>query len=191
MHHHPLVKEILYTRTEISNCSKQLAKEIDNYYRNQNVKENTIICIGLLKGCVPFMSEFLNHFEYECEIDYITVSSYMGTTNAMCLPRIISDLNTDLKDRHVLIFEDVIDSGLTLEFIKQNFEVRGATDIKILTLINKPKKRKISLKPDWFCFEVDDEFLIGFGLDYQERLRNLPYVASCDTEKLLTWKWKK
>ncbi|PPE04315.1 hypoxanthine phosphoribosyltransferase [Williamsoniiplasma lucivorax] len=186
---HPLVKEILYTRTEIAQRSQELALEIDQHYQSQDVVENTILIVGILKGCVPFMAEILNHITYECETDYMVMSSYKGGVKASGDPKIVLDINTNVKNRHILIAEDVIDSGLTLEFVKNYFYTRGAKDVKIITLVDKPTKRAVDLVPDWTGFKVGDEFLIGFGLDYEERLRNLPYVATCDIAKLKDWKW--
>lgn len=186
---HPLVKEILIDNDQIKKRSKELATEISNHYKSQNIADNTVLLVGLLKGCIPFMAEFMNNFDYECDTDYMVMSSYGGGTKAGANPKIVLDLNSDLKGRHILIIEDVIDSGLTLDFVKRYFYSREAADVKIVTLIDKPKQRKVELKPDWSGFEIGDEFLIGFGLDYQERLRNLPYVASCDIDKLKKWKW--
>ncbi|ATZ16205.1 hypoxanthine phosphoribosyltransferase [Entomoplasma freundtii] len=186
---HPLVKKVLIDSDQIKKRTKELASQISEYYRSQNINDNTVLLVGLLKGCIPFMAEFMNNFDYECDTDYMVMSSYQGGTKADGNPKIVLDLNSNLKGRHILILEDVIDSGLTLDFVKRYFYNRQAADVKIVTLIDKPMKRKVDLQPDWSGFEIGDEFLIGFGLDYQERLRNLPYVASCDVSKLKDWKW--
>ncbi|ATZ17552.1 hypoxanthine-guanine phosphoribosyltransferase [Williamsoniiplasma luminosum] len=186
---HPLVKKILHTREEISLRSQAMALDVDAYYKQQKVQDNTVLVVGILKGCVPFMSELLNHVKSECEIDYMVMSSYKGGVKANANPEIVLDISTNLKGRHVLLVEDIIDSGLTLDFVKKDFYHRGAADVKIITMIDKPANRQAKITADWFGFEVEDEFLIGFGLDYEERLRNLPYVAICDTSKLKTWKW--
>lgn len=186
---HPLVKEILLTNEQIDKRSQELAEEISEYYTNQEVKENTIILIGLLKGCIPFMANFLKYFTYECMTEYMVVSSYLGGTKQSEEPKINLDLNITVKGKSILIVEDIIDSGNTLEYVKKYLLFKGARDVKIVTLLDKPEGRQVSIDADWFGFTVKNEFLIGFGLDYQERLRNLPYVAVCDTTLLKDWKW--
>lgn len=186
---HPLVKEILYTKEQITSRCQELGKEIDKYYQQQSVKENTVLLIGILKGCIPFMSELMVNLDSACETDYMVVSSYRGGIKSSGDPKIVLDVNSDLKDRHILIVEDVIDSGLTLDFVRRYFYSRGAKEVKIVTLVDKPEKREVKIEADWSAFTVGDHFLIGFGLDYEERLRNLPYVAACDVDKLKDWKW--
>jgi len=190
MEKHPLIKEILYTNKQIQTEAKKIAKVIDKHYEKQKVQENTILIIGLLKGCVPFLAEFLKNLTYESETDYMVVSSYNGGLETSGESKIILDVDTTLKDRHILIVEDVIDSGITLEYIKTYLYNRGAKDVKILTMIDKKSNRQKEVKPDWTCFNLHENvFLIGFGLDYQERLRNLPYVGVADLERLKVWKW--
>lgn len=186
---HPLVKEILFDREQINVRSQELALQITEYYKKQDVQENTITMIGLLKGCVPFMANFLDHFEYNCRTEYMVVSSYLGGTKSSSEPKINLDINMSIKGQHILIVEDIIDSGLTLDYVKRYLYFKGAKEVKIVTLLDKPEGRKIDLKSDWFGFEVQNQFLIGFGLDYEERLRNLPYVAICETSKLDDWEW--
>lgn len=186
---HPLVKEILHSKEEINTRAKQLAEEITKYYQSQEVLENTVTLIGLLKGCIPFMANFLNHFHYNNRTEYMVVSSYLGGTKASAEPKINLDLNMTVKGQHILIIEDIIDSGLTLDYVKRYLYFKGAKSVKIVTLLDKPEGRKVDLKPDWFGFLVQNQFLIGFGLDYEERLRDLPYVAICEISKLKNWKW--
>jgi hypoxanthine phosphoribosyltransferase len=186
---HPLVKEILITKDQINKRSEELAKEISNYYADQNVRDNTVIMIGLLKGCIPFMAKFLEYFEYNCETEYMVVSSYLGGVRTQAEPKINLDLNMSVEGEHILIVEDIIDSGATLSYVKRYLEFKGAADVKIVTLLDKPEGRKVHLAPDWFGFEVQNQFLIGFGLDYQEKLRNLPYIAIADKDKLKDWEW--
>ncbi|WP_031543309.1 hypoxanthine phosphoribosyltransferase [Mesoplasma photuris] len=184
---HPLVKEIIFSREQIQERTKVLAEEISQYYKEQ--KTESLLCIGLLKGCIPFYAEFIANYNGNCETDYMVVSSYRGGIKTSGEPKILLDVNTPLKDRDVLIIEDIIDSGFTLEYIKHYFINRGAKSVKIVTLLDKKVGRKADIKPDWYGFDVDDEFIIGYGLDYQEKLRNLPYIATCDTDKLKDWKW--
>lgn len=186
---HPLVKEVLIDRKQIQERAKALAHEIADFYRQQNVKENTVVMVGLLKGAIPFMAEFINHFDYPMEMDYMVVSSYFGGAKGNLQPKIKLDIVSDVKDRHILVVDDVVDSGNSLELVKNHLLARGAKDVRFLTMINKPTHRKSPIKVDWSGFKIGDVFLIGFGLDYEERLRNLPYVAATDMEKLKGWKW--
>ncbi|QEH61533.1 hypoxanthine phosphoribosyltransferase [Spiroplasma chinense] len=186
---HELVKEILYTKEQIDVRTKELAEEISKFYETQEVKDNTVILIGLLKGCVPFMANFLNNFTYECQTEYMVVSSYLGGTKTSGEPKINLDLNLSIKDKTILIVEDIVDSGLTLDYVKKYLYFKGARDVKILTMLDKPEGRKVEMNVEWSGFTIQNQFVIGYGLDYEERLRNLPYVAICDTDKLKDWKW--
>ncbi|AGR41885.1 hypoxanthine phosphoribosyltransferase [Spiroplasma diminutum] len=189
MNTHPLVKEILFSKEEIDSRTAQLAEEIEQYYRTQDIKENTVILIGLLKGCVPFMANFIKHFNYECQTEYMVVSSYLGGTKTTGEPKINLDLNISIKDKHVLIIEDIIDSGITLDYVKNYLSFKGAKEVKIVTLLDKPEGRSVSMETDWCGFKIKNEFVVGYGLDYDERLRNLPFIAVCDVDKLDDWKW--
>ncbi|AUM62430.1 hypoxanthine phosphoribosyltransferase [Spiroplasma monobiae] len=189
MEKHPLVKEILFSKEQIDTRTAELAEEIDKYYESQDVKENTVILIGLLKGCVPFMANFIKYFKHECQTEYMVVSSYLGGTKTVGEPKINLDLNISIKDKHILIIEDIIDSGITLDYIKNYLAFKGAKEVKVVTLLDKPEGRTVDMEADWSGFTIKKEFIIGYGLDYEERLRNLPYVAICDTDKLKDWKW--
>lgn len=188
---HPLVKEIKFTNQQIVRKTQEVAQEVSLFYQNQpNIKEHTILILGLLKGCVPFYAEFLKHFDYECETDFMVVSSYKGTMKTSGEPKIVLDVNTTIKNKEILIVEDVIDSGLTLKYIKAYLMAKGANSVRIVALIDKNNQTRVpGIKADWFCFGMDDEYIIGFGLDYQERLRNLPYIGTIDETKLKDWKW--
>jgi hypoxanthine phosphoribosyltransferase len=148
MEKHPLIKEILYTNEQIVEATKKVAQEVDAYYKTQDVKEDTILILGLLKGSVPFLAEFIKHLTCEVETDYMVVSSYHGTLKSSGEAKIVLDVNTPLKDRHVLIVEDVIDSGITLDYIKSYLGNRGVRDIKILTMIDKTYRRQKTVKVD-------------------------------------------
>jgi len=190
MNKHPLVKEILFTDSQINEAAKKIAGEIDDYYDQANMADQTIMMLGLLKGCVPFYATFMKHLRHELETEYMVVSSYNGGLKTSGESKILLDVEASLKGRHVLIVEDVIDSGITLEYIRNYLYNRGAEDVKIVTMIDKSCNRQKSISPDWTCFTVkDDYFLVGYGLDYQERLRNLDYVGAMDLEAIKTWKW--
>ncbi|AKU80169.1 hypoxanthine phosphoribosyltransferase [Spiroplasma turonicum] len=189
MTNHPLVKEVLVDRNKIDSKIKELAHNISNYYKSIQYKNNTVITVGLLKGCVPFMAGLLKDLEFNCITEYMIVSSYEGNTTNIQKPKIINDIKINVEGAHVLLIEDIIDSGITLSFIKEHILGLGAKEVKVVTLASKPNKIIVDLKPDWNGFEFGDEFLIGFGLDYQERLRNLPFIATCNVEKLTDWEW--
>ncbi|APE75380.1 hypoxanthine phosphoribosyltransferase [Spiroplasma citri] len=188
---HPLVKEILITTEEIDEKCFELGQQISHYYLNEYpAKDNTILCLGLLKGCIPFMAKFIAHLVgVECETEYMVVSSYFGGVKSKDTPQILLDLPMPITNRDILLVEDIIDSGKTIKMIKDYLYLKGARSVKVVTLLDKKAGRKINLVADWYGFDVPPAFLIGFGLDYQERLRNLPYIAIADQEKLATWKW--
>lgn len=187
---HPLVKEIIITNAQIVERSRQLAIKISEFYKQDlNLNQNSLLCVGLLKGCIPFMAEFIKHLEIECETQYMLVSSFFGGTKASGTPQIILDIPVVVVNRDILIVEDIIDSGLTLKMIKEYLLLKGASSVRVVTLLDKKQGRKVELDADWSGFDVPKAFLIGFGLDFEEKLRNLPYVAIADSEKIKKWKW--
>ncbi|AHF58089.1 hypoxanthine phosphoribosyltransferase [Spiroplasma eriocheiris] len=188
---HPLVKEILISEAQIDQRCAELGAEISAYYSQpeHKLKDNTILCLGLLKGCIPFMAKFIRHLTIECETEYMVVSSYFGGVKGNGAPKIVLDLPIPIDQRDILLVEDIIDSGKTIKMIKDYLILKGAKSVKVVTLLDKKAGREVDLVPDWFGFDVPHAFLIGFGLDYEERLRNLPYVAIADTDKIKTWKW--
>lgn len=177
---HNLVKEILITEEEIQNRIKELTIEIGSYYQKI---EKPLILIGILRGCLPFFSDFMMKLDIECATEFMYVESYAGKTTSF-EPKIKFDIFQDIKNRDVLIVEDIIDSGKTLLTIVNYLKKSQPKSIKILTLLDKKVKRTVDIDADWFGFEVPDNFLVGYGLDYQEILRNLPYVAIADLEKI-------
>lgn len=181
MEHHPVVKKVLITKTEIIAKTQELAIHINEYYKDIN---STPILIGILKGCVPFLAELINHITIDCEIDFMAISSFQGSTEAITEPFITIDINQDIKNRDILIVEDIIESGYSLVKIQQRLLSLGAKSVKIITLLDKIEGRKVAINPDWFGFIVPNHFLVGYGLDYNEKLRNLPYIAIADIEKL-------
>ncbi|MGL5268635.1 MAG: hypoxanthine phosphoribosyltransferase [Spiroplasma sp.] len=178
---HDLVKEILITEEQIQKRITELAVEVQNYYQNI---EKPLILIGILRGCLPFFSDFMMKLDIECAVEFMYVESYAGQTNVAFEPRIKFDIFADIKDRNILIIEDIIDSGKTLIKLVEHLKQKQPKSIKILTLLDKKIKRIVKIDADWFGFEVPDSFLIGYGLDYQEVLRNLPYIAVADLEKI-------
>jgi hypoxanthine phosphoribosyltransferase len=169
---HKDIMEVLISEEEIQAKVKQMAKELSEEY-----KERFPLVIGVLKGALPFMADLTKRMENYLEMDFMDVSSYGGGMKSTGEVKILKDLDTQVEGRDILIIEDIIDSGLTLSYLVDLFKYRKAKSIKIVTLLDKPSGRKIDLKADMVGFEVPDAFVVGYGLDYQEKYRNLPYIG--------------
>lgn len=167
------IKKVLFTKEQIEEKIKELANWVNQNYKNSK----DLIIVGLLKGSIPFLAQLIKDIEVDHELDFIVASSYSGKTSSTGNIKIIMDLATDILGKDVLIVEDIIDSGITLEKVKNNLLARKPKSLKIMTLLDKPFKRKVNIKADIFGFEVPDEFLVGFGLDVKEKLRNIPYIG--------------
>jgi hypoxanthine phosphoribosyltransferase len=161
----------LLTREEVEKRIKELAKEIEKDYCGKD-----LLVIGLLKGSIMFMSDLIKEMDLPVMIDFMSVSSYSGTTSTGVI-NVLKDTDISVKDKDVLIVEDIIDTGLTLSHVKKLLEDRGAKSLKICTLLDKPSRRTIEMKGDYVGFEIPDEFVVGYGLDYDQHHRNLPYVG--------------
>ncbi|MDO4501287.1 MAG: hypoxanthine phosphoribosyltransferase [Erysipelotrichaceae bacterium] len=176
---HKDVKKILISAEEIDARASELAKQISDYYRERGT---TPLAVGLLKGSVPFMATLIMKMDVELEMDFMDVSSYAGTKSTEL--RINKDVETQVDGRDVLIIEDVIDTGKTLHRVVELFENKGAADVKIATLLDKPERRECEVKVDYVGFTIPDEFVIGYGLDYNQKYRNLPYVGVIKEEAI-------
>ncbi len=165
--------KILFTREQIESKIKELAKWVNENYKDSK----DLILVGLLKGSIPFLAQLIKDVEVDHSLDFIVASSYSGGTASTGNIKIVMDLATDIKNKDVLVIEDIIDSGITLEKVMKNLVDRKPKSIKIMTLLDKPARRKANIKPDIYGFEVPDEFLAGFGLDVKEKLRNVPYIG--------------
>ena len=166
------IERILYTEEQIQAAAKRVAAQIDADYECEEV-----IFVGLLKGSVQFMADLLKRVNTPCKLDFMCVSSYGGGTKSTGRVNIIKDLSEPINDKNVVIVEDIIDSGHTLSFINKYFAAKQAKSVKICTLLNKPSRREVEIEVDYVGFEVPDEFVVGYGLDYQEYYRNLPYIG--------------
>lgn len=166
------IKEILITEEEIDRRVRELGRILSEEYRNKNP-----LVIAILKGAAPFMSDLTRRMDIFLEMDYMVVSSYGLSTRSSGVVKIIKDLDYDISGRHLLIVEDVIDSGLTLNYLVDLMKRRNPRSLKVATLLDKPKNRRVDLKPDFIGFEVPDEFVVGYGLDYAEQYRNLPFIG--------------
>ena len=165
--------ENLIDRKTVENRIKELAKQIEKDYAGEEV-----YCVGLLKGSVVFLSDLVKEINSPVVIDFMSVSSYGSETVSSGDVKILKDTDLDLRGKHVLIVEDIIDTGLTLEHVIRYFkESKGVKTLKTCTLLSKPERRKVNIDIDYVGFEVPDKFVIGYGLDYDQKYRNLPYIA--------------
>ncbi|MCO7176944.1 hypoxanthine phosphoribosyltransferase [Sporolactobacillus kofuensis] len=166
------VKEILITEEDIQEKVCEFGEKLSAQY------EGTFpLVIGVLKGALPFMADLIKKITVPIEIDFMDVSSYGNSTVSSGEVKILKDLDTSVENREILIIEDIIDSGLTLSYLVELFKTRKAKSIKIVTLLDKPSGRKSKITPDMSGFTVPDAFLVGYGLDYAEKYRNLPYIG--------------
>lgn len=166
------IKKILVTTEEIREKVETLGKEISEEYADKNP-----LIVGVLKGALPFMADLMKEMDIFLEYDMMDVSSYGTGLTSTGDVKILKDLDSSLDGRHVIIVEDIIDTGRTLKYLTEMFYHRNAASVKIVTLLDKPSGRVVDLKADWTCFEIPDEFVVGYGLDYYENYRNLPYVG--------------
>jgi hypoxanthine phosphoribosyltransferase len=169
---HPDITKVLVTKEQISEKISEIAAQIDEYYQGKN-----LLLVGVLKGAVPFMADLARAMEIPTTQDWMAVSSYGSGTMSSGVVRILKDLDTDVKDRDVLIVEDIIDSGLTLSWLTANLKARGAASVEIVTLLRKPDAAKVEIAVRWVGFDIPNEFVVGYGLDYDERYRSLDGVG--------------
>ncbi len=169
---HQDVEKIMIDEQTIQTRIVEVAKQLDKVYAGKNP---VVVCI--LKGSVVFFADLIRNLETHVELDFMSVSSYGAGTTSSGQIKIKQDLVTDIKGRDVLIVEDIIDSGNTLYCLKKMLIERQPSSINIVTLLDKPERRVVPMDPDYTCFVIEDEFVIGYGLDYAEKYRNLPYVA--------------
>lgn len=166
------IAEVLISEEEIEEKVSELGAILTEEY-----KDKFPLAIGVLKGALPFMSDLMKKVDAFVELDYMDVSSYGNATVSSGEVKIEKDLNTSVEGRDILIIEDIIDSGKTLSYLVELFKYRKANSIKIVTLLDKPSGRKVNLKADYVGYEVPDAFVVGYGLDYAEKYRNLPYIG--------------
>lgn len=168
------IKEILFTREEIQKKVQELGKIISNDYKGKK-----LILVGILKGAVPFMADLMREIDLDLEYDFMDVSSYSGTTSVGEV-RILKDISTHIECKDVLFVEDIIDTGLTLSYLTDLFKSRAANSVAITTLLSKPKRRKIDIYVKYIGYEIEDKFVVGYGMDYNEKFRSLPYIGVLD-----------
>lgn len=166
------IKEVLLSEEAIQQKVKELGEILSKDYKD---KKPLLVCV--LKGAILFMSDLVRSMNIPVELDFMAVSSYGASTESSGVVRILKDLDTNIQGRDIIIVEDIIDSGLTLSYLIDLLNRRNVNSIKIVTLLDKPHRRTVKLVPDYRGFTVPDEFVVGYGLDFDEKYRNLPYIG--------------
>ncbi|MBQ1439679.1 MAG: hypoxanthine phosphoribosyltransferase [Solobacterium sp.] len=167
------IDEVLFTRDDIAKRVAELGAEITCDYEGKD-----LIVVGILKGAGVFMSDLIREINSPIRIDFMSVSSYGNSTVSSGIVRITNDLHQDIQGCSVLIVEDIIDTGNTLHYLREYLKNRGAEDVKICALLDKPSRRQVEVPVEYVGFEVEDKFIIGYGIDYAEKYRNLPFIGT-------------
>jgi hypoxanthine phosphoribosyltransferase len=168
----PAISQILFTEDQIKNRIEEIASQINGDYKNKFP-----IFVGVLKGVFIFMADLLRKIEIDCDVDFLAISNYSNDARNRGVVRLVKDLDLSIEGRHVIFIEDVIDTGLTINYLLRNLRERNPASLKICTLFNRPSRRLIDLSIQYKGFDLEDKFIVGYGLDYHERFRNLPYVG--------------
>lgn len=166
------IVEVLISREKVEERIKELAKEIEKDYAGKE-----LVCVGLLKGSVMFMADLIKSIDLDLRIDFMKVSSYGSGTNSTGVVKILKDVDVDLAGKDVLIVEDIIDTGLTILNVKDFLSKKNPNSVKVCTLLDKPSRRVVEVKGEYVGFEIPDEFVVGYGIDLDEKYRNLPFVG--------------
>ena len=173
----PEIDEVLYSEQEIQDKVRELAKAIDEDYRGQE-----LLLVGVLKGAVMVMADLARALETPVSMEFMAVSSYGSSTSSSGVVRILKDLDREITDKHVLVVEDIIDSGLTLNWLLRNMRSRGPASVEVCALFRKPEAAKVDVPIRYAGFDIPNEFVVGYGLDYAERYRDLPFVGRLKPE---------
>jgi len=171
MPENPVLERILFSEEQLSKRVAELGRQISADYRGKQP-----LFVGILRGCILFYSDLMKNISVDCAMDFMCLSSYSGTSSTGQV-RTMLDLRESIKGRHVVIVEDIVDTGLTLDYLMGNLQSRGAASIEICCLLDKPCNRKVDIHPKYVGFTVENEIVIGYGLDYNELYRNLPYIG--------------
>jgi hypoxanthine phosphoribosyltransferase len=173
------VGEVLIDEDRLQERIHELGRELSSDYAGRE-----LLLVGVLKGAVFFMADLMRSLTVPCEIDFMAISSYGAATDSSGVVRILKDLDINIEGRHVLVVEDIIDSGLTLSYLMRNLESREPATLEVCALLTKPDRREIEVPVRYVGFEIPNRFVIGYGLDFGERYRNLPYVAVLSDDAL-------
>jgi hypoxanthine phosphoribosyltransferase len=166
------IEKIVVTEEQIQKRLKELAAQVEKDYEGRD-----LLLVGVLKGAVMAMADFSRHLQRHIEMDWMAVSSYGAGTQSSGVVRILKDLDKDILNREVLIIEDILDTGLTLSWLTENLTSRGAKSVSILTVLRKPDAAKVPVNPKYVGFDIPSEFVVGYGLDFNEKYRNLPFIG--------------
>jgi hypoxanthine phosphoribosyltransferase len=169
------IGEILVQPDQLQRRVRELGEEVSADYEGRNP-----LLVGVLKGAVFFLADLMREISVPCEVDFMAISSYGSSTASSGVVRILKDLDAPIEGRHILIVEDIVDSGLTLQYLMRNLGARRPASLEVCALLTKPERRKVDLPTRYLGFEIPDRFAIGYGLDHGERYRNLPYVAALE-----------
>ena len=169
---HDDVREVLFSEEEIAEIVRNMGRQISEDYKGKN-----LFMVSVLKGSLPFMADLMRSITIPCEIDFLSVSSYGKGTQTSGEVRILKDLDASLEGKDLLVVEDILDSGVTLSFLLKNLSARNPASVRLCTFLDKPERRRVNIKADYIGASVPDEFIVGYGLDYAEFYRNLPYVG--------------
>src|SRR5438876_6060928 len=175
------VGEVLIEEAALKARIAELGEDISDFYEGRDP-----LLVGVLKGAVFFMADLMRHLRVPCEVDFMAISSYGAATDSSGVVRIRKDLDINIEGRHVLVVEDIIDSGLTLSYLVRNLEAREPASLEVCALLTKPERREIDVPVRYTGFEIPNRFVIGYGLDFAERYRNLPYVGVLDESLVLS-----
>jgi hypoxanthine phosphoribosyltransferase len=171
----PPIGEVLVDAETLQRRVREIGAEVSEAYRGKN-----LLLVGVLKGAVFFVADVMRAIDVPVEVDFMAVSSYGSATDSSGVVRILKDLDIAIEGREVLIVEDIVDSGLTLQYLMRSLSARNPASLEVCALLTKPERRKVDLPIRFVGFEIPDRFAIGYGLDHAERYRNLPYVAALD-----------
>ena len=166
------IEKILFTSEDIKTAVQKLGQKLTEDYQDKNP-----VVVGILRGAAPFMIDLIRAMDCYMEIDFMAVSSYGDDTESSGTVKIIKDLDTDVTDRHVLIVEDIIDSGRTAQALRKLFAAKNAASVKICSLLDKPERREVDVQADYVGIDTPNEFVVGYGLDFCQQYRNLPYIG--------------
>lgn len=166
------IEKILFTSEDIKTAVQKLGQKLTEDYQDKNP-----VVVGILRGAAPFMIDLIRAMDCYMEIDFMAVSSYGDDTESSGMVKIIKDLDTDVTDRHVLIVEDIIDSGRTAQALRKLFAAKNAASVKICSLLDKPERREVEVQADYVGINTPNEFVVGYGLDFRQQYRNLPYIG--------------
>lgn len=169
------VKDVMISEQKIKERVKEMAAEIERDFNNEE-----IFFIVVLKGSFVFAADLLREMKSNIQVDFISVSSYSDQTESTGKVKLLKDLDADITGRNVVVIEDIIDSGLTLHFLRDHLKMHKPKQVKICTLLDKPERRRIELPVDYVGFVIPDEFIVGYGIDYAQQYRNLPYIANVE-----------